>query len=180
MTGSEGQLASALRAKIAFNYHIKRISHAACLPSFAVTGVPPRTLSNRCYPSAGECFSELMENNDLIIMEDATFDDVQDNYISTERTSIISHAPLGSSLRSLNTITGQQVYNISYYLKDETDNDDLILENGTGNIMTEESKPEGLRISDLETYFPQHTVNYYSDVPNFRSNLAFSSYIKSA
>ena len=132
--------------------------------------------------AAGQIIGDklIMENNDLIIMEDATFDDVQDNYISTERTSIISHAPLGSSLRSLNTITGQQVYNISYYLKDETDNDDLILENGTGNIMTEESKPEGLRISDLETYFPQHTVNYYSDVPNLRSNIAFSSYIKSA
>ena len=132
--------------------------------------------------AAGEIIGDklIMENNDLIIMEDATFDDIQDNYISTERTSIISHAPLGSSLRSLNTITGQQVYDISYYLKDETDNDDLILENGTGNIMTEESKPEGLRISDLETYFPQHTVNYYSDVPNLRSNIAFSSYIKSA
>ena len=25
---------------------------------------------------------------------------------------------------------------------------------------------EGLRISDLDIYFPQHTVNYYSDVPN--------------
>lgn len=132
--------------------------------------------------AAGEIVGDkiIMEDNDLIIMEDATFDDVQDNYISTERTSIISHAPLGSSLRSLNTITGQQVYNISYYLKDETDDDGLILENGTGNIMTEESKPEGLRISDLETYFPQHTVNYYSDVPNLRSNIAFSSYIKSA
>jgi len=122
----------------------------------------------------------IMEDNDLIIMEDATFDDIQDNYISTERTSIVSHAPLGGTLRSLNTITGQQIYDISYYLKDETDNDDFILENGTGNIMSEESKPEGLRISDLDTYFPLHTTSYYSDVPNLRSNIAFSSYIKSA
>jgi hypothetical protein len=132
--------------------------------------------------AAGEIVGDrfIFEDGSDIQMESATFDDIQDNYISTERTSIISHAPLGSSLRSLNTITGQQVYDISYYLKDETDNDDLILEDGTGNIMTEESKPEGLRISDLETYFPQHTVNYYSDVPNLRSNIAFSSYIKSA
>ena len=132
--------------------------------------------------AAGEIVGDrfIFEDGSHIQIESATFDDIQHNYISTERTSIISHAPLGSSLRSLNTITGQQVYDISYYLKDETDNDDLILEDGTGNIMTEESKPEGLRISDLETYFPKHTVNYYSDVPNLRSNIAFSSYIKSA
>ena len=46
--------------------------------------------------------------------------------------------------------------------------------------MSEESKPEGISISDLDTYFPKHTVNYYSDVPNLRTNIAFSSYIKSA
>ena len=89
--------------------------------------------------------SILLEDNNQIIMEDATFDDLQDNYISTERTSIISHAPLGGTFRSLNTITGQRVFDISYYLKDETDNDDFILEDGTGNIMSEESKPEGFK-----------------------------------
>jgi len=132
--------------------------------------------------AAGEVVGDslLFEDNSQIIMEDATFDDLQDNYISTERTSIISHAPLGGTFRSLNTITGQRVFDISYYLKDETDNDDFILEDGTGNIMSEESKPEGLRISDLDTYFPKHTVDHYSDLPNFRTNIAFSSYIKSA
>ena len=141
-------------------------------------GLEPTLIEHEAGVTVGD--SLLLEDGNQIYMEDATFDDIQDNYISTERTSIISHAPLGGTFRSLNTITGQRVFDISYYLKDETDNDDFILEDGTGNIMSEESKPEGLRISDLDTYFPQHTVNYYSDVPNLRTNIAFSSYIKSA
>lgn len=125
--------------------------------------------------------SFLLEDNSKVIMEDETFDDTYIERFFTERAhTLVSSAPLGSSLRSLNTITGQQVYNISYYLKDETDSDDFTLEDGTGNIMSEESKPEGISISDLDTYFPKHTVNYYSDVPNLRTNIAFSSYIKSA
>jgi len=125
--------------------------------------------------------SFLLEDNSKVIMEDETFDDTYIERFFTERAhTLVSSAPLGGSLRSLNTITGQQVYNISYYLKEETDGDDFTLEDGTGNIMSEESKPEGISISDLDTYFPKHTVNYYSDVPNLRTNIAFSSYIKSA
>ena len=95
-------------------------------------------------------------------------------------SGISSFVPLGSTYRTLNTITGQQVYDISYYLKDETDADDLLLEDGTGNMLSEESNPEGLRINDLNTYFPNYFMDEFSNHERKRTNITFSAYIKSA
>lgn len=92
---------------------------------------------------------------------------------------VTSYVPLGSTFRSLNTITGQQVYDIAYYLKDESD-DDILLETGTGTLMSEVSKPEGLRIQDLTNYYPLMFVPEFKNLEKRRTNITHSAYIKSA
>ena len=92
---------------------------------------------------------------------------------------ITSYVPLGTTFRSLNTITGQQVYDIAYYLKDESD-DDILLETGTGTLMSEVSKPEGLRIQDLTTYYPNMELPEFKNQERKRTNITYSAYIKSA
>ena len=92
---------------------------------------------------------------------------------------ITSYVPLGTTFRSLNTITGQQVYNIAYYLKDESD-DDILLETGTGTLMSEVSKPEGLRIQDLTSYYPNMELPEFKNQERKRTNITYSAYIKSA
>lgn len=92
---------------------------------------------------------------------------------------ITSYVPLGTTFRSLNTITGQQVYDIAYYLKDESD-DDILLETGTGTLMSEVSKPEGLRIQDLTAYYPNMELPEFKNQERKRTNITYSAYIKSA
>ena len=94
-------------------------------------------------------------------------------------TGLTSFVPFGSTLRTLNIISGQQTYDISYYVKDESD-DGVMLETGTGNVLSEDSKPEGLRISDLDTYFPNLHLPEYELQARKRTNITFSAYIKSA
>ena len=92
---------------------------------------------------------------------------------------ITSYVPLGTTFHSLNTITGQQVYDIAYYLKDESD-DDILLETGTGTLMSEVSKPEGLRIQDLTSYYPNMELPEFKNQERKRTNITYSAYIKSA
>ena len=111
-------------------------------------------------------------------------------------TGLTSFVPFGSTLRTLNIISGQQTYDISYYIKDESDND-IALEDGepkeiSGSanprynsagasfLMSEVSKPEGLRISDLDTYFPNLHLPEYELQARKRTNITFNAYIKSA
>jgi hypothetical protein len=91
---------------------------------------------------------------------------------------IHSYVPFGSTFQSLNTITGQRTFDISYYIKDESD-DDILLETGTGTLMSEVSKPEGLRISDLTDYYPNLHIPEFDQVRK-RTNITYSAYIKSA
>ena len=90
-----------------------------------------------------------------------------------------SFVSFGTSFNDLNIISGQQVYDIAYYIKDETDNDDFLLEDGTGVIMSEVSKPEGLRIQDMETLFPNTFIPKFSDHARDRTNVTYSAYVKS-
>ena len=94
-------------------------------------------------------------------------------------TGLTSFVPFGSTLRTLNIITGQQTYDISYYVKDESD-DGVMLETGSGNVLSENSKPEGLRINDLDAYFPNLHLPEYELQARKRTNITFSAYIKSA
>jgi len=118
----------------------------------------------------------LFEDGNRIIFEDG--DAISDEDAGSH--SYTSFVPLGSTYRTINTISNQRTYDISYYLKDETDEDDFLLEDGTGNVLSEESQPEGIRISDMEYYLPKM---YVSELPlheRKRTNLSFNAYVKSA
>ena len=116
------------------------------------------------------------EDGDRIVME------TEQVFIQEDMSEvgITSYVPLGPTFRSLNTITGQRTFDISYYLKDETDGDDLLLEDGTGNVLSEVSKAEGLRIKDLDNYYPNLHVPEYQNQERKRTNITYSAYIKSA
>lgn len=91
-----------------------------------------------------------------------------------------SFVPMGSTIRTINTISRQGAYDIAYYLKDETDGDDILLEDGYGNLLSEESKSEGLRIHQLDEFYPNFFVAEYNNHARRRTNLTFSAYVKSA
>jgi len=101
---------------------------------------------------------------------------------------ITSYVPFGSTFRSLNTITGQRTYNIAYLFKQEngsasnsgTHGDDILLEDGHGALMREDSKPEGLRVQDLTEYYPNMFLPEFENQERKRTNITYSAYIKSA
>ena len=118
---------------------------------------------------------------------------------------ITSYVPFGSTFRSLNTITGQQTYNIAYLFKQEngtasnsgTHGDDIALEDGepqeisgsanprynsagSSFLMREDSKPEGLRMQDLTAYYPNMFIPEFENQERKRTNITYSAYIKSA
>ena len=116
------------------------------------------------------------ESDERICMEDG------DTLIDEENSEngIVSFVPLGSSFNTINTISEQNTYRITYHMKDETDNDDILMEDNSGSVLMEESIKEGLRISDLETYYPKFYVSEYDNHKNLRTNLTFNAYVKSA
>lgn len=120
----------------------------------------------------------LFENGDRIVFEDESA--MIDEQSSDSSVPSTTFASFGTNFKSLNTITGQRIYDISYYLKDETDGDDILLEDGYGNILSEESKPEGLRISDLNDYYPNLFIPEFEKRELKRTNITYSAYIKSA
>jgi len=120
----------------------------------------------------------LFEDGDRIVFEDnGAMIDEQSSDSSVPSTTFAS---FGTNFKSLNTITGQRTYRISYYLKDETDEDDIMLENGYGNILSEESVPEGLRLNDLNDYYPNLFIPEFEKRELKRTNITYSAYIKSA
>jgi hypothetical protein len=110
----------------------------------------------------------VMENGDLMTHEGAS-----------ENAGTASFISFGTTYNDLNIITGQQTYDIAYYLKDETDNDDFTLEDGTGVIMSEVSKPEGIRVQDMDIMFPNTFIPKFSDHARHRTNITLSAYVKS-
>ena len=125
---------------------------------------------------------DLFDNNlytedwNRLVMEDES---PMVHELSSEN-NISTFTPLGHTLRTLNKIQSQRSYRIAYFIKDETDNDDFLLEDGTGVFMSEETKSEGIRISDYETYFPAMHIPDYPLHERKRTNIAFSAYVNSA
>ena len=78
----------------------------------------------------------LHEQGEALVMEDG---DLMTHEGASENAGTASFISFGTTFNDLNIITGQQTYDIAYYLKDETDNDDFTLEDGTGVIMSEVS-----------------------------------------
>lgn len=116
------------------------------------------------------------ESNERICLEDGDILIDEEN----SENGIVSFVPLGSTFNTINTISRQNTYRISYHMKDETDNDDILMEDNSGSVLMEESIKEGLRISDLETYYPKFYVSEYDNHKNLRTNLTFNAYVKSA
>ena len=122
------------------------------------------------------------EDGTIMFLEDATISREEEYFVS-ERTQSYARAEqnygFGTTLRRLNMLSSQQSYDISYYLKDESD-DDIILEDGYGNVMVETPKYEGLRISSFDNYFPnRYSDEYEKSYANKRTNLTYSAYVKS-
>ena len=115
------------------------------------------------------------ESNDIICLENG------DTLIDEENSEngLVSFVPFGSTFNTINTISNQNTYVISYHMKDETDNDDILMEDNSGSVLMEESVKEGLRISDLEHYYPKFYVSEYDNHKNLRTNLTFNAYVKS-
>ena len=115
------------------------------------------------------------ESNDIIYLENG------DTLIDEENSEngLVSFVPFGSTFNTINTISNQNTYVISYHMKDETDNDDILMEDNSGSVLMEESVKEGLRISDLEHYYPKFYVSEYDNHKNLRTNLTFNAYVKS-
>ena len=114
------------------------------------------------------------EDGDRIISEaDNAF--VQED---ASENSVNSFVPLGSTLRTLNIITDQQTFDITYYIVDESE-DRIIFEDGYGKVVSEDSNPEGLRINDLNSYLPNYFIPEFERRARQRSNIVFSSYVVS-
>lgn len=116
------------------------------------------------------------EDNNRIIFEDNTAM-VDEEASEVDNYSFVN---IGPTFASLNTISEQQTYDIAYYIKDETDGDNITLEDGYGSIMSEESKSEGLRIIDLDEQLGNFFIPEFNTHFKERTNFTFSSYIKSA
>ena len=54
------------------------------------------------------------------------------------------------------------------------------MEDGYGNILSEESEPEGLRVSDLNDYYPNLFIPEFEKRELKRTNITYSAYVKSA
>ena len=116
------------------------------------------------------------EDNNRIIFEDNTAM-VDEESSEVDNYSFVN---IGPTFASLNTISEQQTYDIAYYIKDETDGDNITLEDGYGSIMSEESKSEGLRIIDLDEQLGNFFIPEFNTHFKEKTNFTFSSYIKSA
>ena len=119
------------------------------------------------------------EDNNRIVMEDGAIMLKED-----AGESVHSFVPIGPTFRTLNKIAFQNCYKISYYLLDETsdtnDEDKILMEDGISAILSEESKEEGLNISQLDSLLGNTYVNDLDDLARKRTNIGFSSYVNSS
>ena len=130
-------------------------------------------VTERSYQQTGH---NLYTEDDYTIVTEDNF------YIINEQSSensITSFVPLGTSLRSLNRIAGQRIFDITYYIQNE-DEDNIVLEDNTGTLMSEVSISEGLRINHLSSYYEGLYVSEFPEHGRKRTNLAYSTYVTSA
>lgn len=126
----------------------------------------------------------LENNQDRIVLE--TGEPLVKEQSGTGNT-IYSFAPLGPKFKSINKIAFQDTYRIAYYLLDESidssEEDRIVLESGTeggsGHILLEETKRDGMRVSQLNELLGTQYVGEYNKQENRRVNIAFSSYVNS-
>ena len=125
-----------------------------------------------------------MEDGDAVLKEDAG-------------ESVHTFVPIGPTFRTLNKIAFQNCYKISrpLYLEsgnaannvdginteyDRQDEDKILMEDGISAILSEESKEEGLSISQLDSLLGNTYINDLDDLARKRTNIGFSSYVNSS
>ena len=126
----------------------------------------------------------VMEDGDAVLKEDAG-------------ESVHTFVPIGPTFRTLNKIAFQNCYKISrpLYLEsgnaannvdginteyDRQDEDKILMEDGISAILSEESKEEGLSISQLDSLLGNTYINDLDDLARKRTNIGFSSYVNSS
>jgi len=117
----------------------------------------------------------LTEDGLRLVMEDGS--PITDE--ESSENSITTYIPFGPTFKTINTMSGQQTYRISYYIKDEED-DGILMEDGYGTMLNEDSIPEGLRISDLDFVYPKMFMPKFKTNERKRIDLSYSAYVKSA
>ena len=138
----------------------------------------------------------LFEDGDRMIFED----DFVITHEENSENGVSSYVPLGSTMRTLNTISNQRTYKISQYLKHEdgsaynsgTHGDNITMEDGIPNgaagysqvgvdgVLDERAESEGMRINQFNTYLPKLFIHDLPKHERKRTNIAFSAYVKSA
>mgnify|MGYP007000190566 CR=1 len=82
--------------------------------NYSVTERTRENLIER-YMQTEDGYSITMEDDSRLVVEGVSENAVTSSFVS-----------FGTSFNDLNIISGQQVYDIAYYIKDETDNDDFL------------------------------------------------------
>ena len=125
--------------------------------------------------------SMLTEDNFQITLEDGGV--MLDE--STQGQTLTSYAPVSYKLGDINNLVNQNIYKISHYLLDEdvsndADEDHIVLEDGYGSILLEDSDPSGLTFNSLQSLLPSIRIKNFDIQNKKRSNIAHSAYVKSS
>jgi len=125
-------------------------------------------------------FYHTTEDGDTIILEDGGV--VLDE--RTEGGSLTSFVPMGTTIGDLNKIVDQNVYDIAYYLLDESldnnDQDRIVFEDGHGSVLLEESKESGFTFEDFDAFVPNHRLKSFDELQYKRTNMTWNSYVISS
>ena len=113
------------------------------------------------------------ENYDKIVTEDG------DGIIMEHGgDTLITFVRVGPTLRTLELVSRQQVYDISYYILDESE-DNILLEDQAGSLMSESSNSEGLRIADVSTTYANWTIGSFEEHYKNKTNFSLSAHVVS-
>ena len=115
----------------------------------------------------------MSEDNDRIITESGN-PILQENAGET----LVTFARVGPSVRTIDIIQRQQVYDISYYILDEEE-DNIIMEDQFGSLMSEESSSEGLRIADINHTYANYTIQQLDEHKHNKTNFSLSAHVVS-
>ena len=125
-------------------------------------------------------FYHTTEAGETIILEDGGV--VLDE--RTEGGSLTSFVPMGTTIGDLNNIVDQNVFDIAYYLLDEdldnNDQDRIVLEDGYGSVLLEESKESGFTFEDFDAMIPNHRMKSFDELSFKRTNITWNSYVISS
>ena len=125
--------------------------------------------------------SMLTEDNFQITLEDGGV--MLDE--STQGQTLTSYAPVSYKLGDINNLVNQDIYKISHYLLDEdvsndADEDHIVLEDGYGSVLLEDSDPSGLTFDSMQSLLPSMRIKNFDIQNKKRSNIAHSAYVKSS